>query len=187
MTRIVTTSYRYKPPPRKRNTTTTPSAELQARERPRAGRQPFWTANRSAKLRKLWGTRSNAAIARQLGISKTSVFLQARRLALPPRRPNAWPHSRVATLRALWRSGFSMTAIGRHLGVSASRIFAKVHELGFPPRSRPHATWHADRVRTLRTLRRNGLSLAAIGRQLGVSERAVECKIRRLKSQSPQA
>ena len=182
---IVRTHYRYKPPPRKRKPLA--SAELQARKRRHAGRPLFWTANRITKLRKLWGTRSNAAIARELGVSKTGVFLQARRLALPPRRVNAWPRSRVATLRAMWRSGFSMTAIGRHLGVSASRIFAKVHELGFPPRSRPHATWHADRVRTLRTLRRNGLSLAAIGRQLGVSKRAVECKIRRLKSQSPQA
>ena len=165
-----------------------PSAELQARKRRRAGRPPFWAANRIAKLRKLWGTQSNAAIARELGISKAAVFRQARRLALPPRRVNAWPRSRVATLRTLWRSGLSMAAIGRQLGVSGSRVFAKAHELGFPPRSpRPQATWHPERVAKLRALQRKGLSLAEIGQGLGVSERAVECKIRRLKSQSPQA
>ena len=49
MTRIVTTTYRYKLPPRKRKTTT-PSAELQARKRRRIGRPPFWTAKRIAKL-----------------------------------------------------------------------------------------------------------------------------------------
>jgi hypothetical protein len=50
------------------------SAELQARKRRHAGRPPFWPANRIAKLRKLWGTRSHAAIARELGISKAEVF-----------------------------------------------------------------------------------------------------------------
>jgi hypothetical protein len=163
-----------------------PSAELQARKRRHAGRPPFWPANRIAKLRKLWGTRSNAAIARELGISKATVFRQARRLALPPRRPNAWPRSRVATLRALWRGGFSMAAIGRHLGVSGSRVFAKVHELGLPPRfPRPHATWHVGRSAKLRVMQRKGLSLAEIGKRFGVSKRAVECKIRRLKALSP--
>ena len=161
---------------------------MTARARRRAGRPPFWTANRVAKLRKLWGTKSNAAIAGELGVSKTAVFRQARRLALPPRRPNAWPRSRVATLRALWRSGLSMAAIGRHLGVSGSRVSAKVHELGFPPRSpRPHATWPADRIAELRALRRKGLSLAEIGQGLGVSISAVAGQISRLKSQSPQA
>ena len=165
-----------------------PSAELQARKRRHAGRPPFWPANRIAKLRKLWGTRSHAAIACELGISKAEVFRQARRLALPPRRLNAWPRSRVATLRALWRSGLSMAAIGRELGVSGSRVFTKVHELGFPPRSpRPHVTWHADRLRTLRALRRKGLSLAEIAQGLGVSKSAVECKSRRLKSLTPRA
>jgi hypothetical protein len=53
-------------------------------------RPAFWPANRIAKLRKLWGTLSNAAIARELGISKAAVFRQARQLALPPRRLNAW-------------------------------------------------------------------------------------------------
>jgi hypothetical protein len=185
---IVTTTYRYKSPPRKRKTAPPPSTELQARKRRRAGCPPFWAANRIAKLRKLWGTQSNAAIARELGISKAAVFRQARRLALPPRRPNAWPPSRVATLRALWRSGLSMAAIGRQLGVSGSRVFAKAYELGFPPRSpRPHATWHPERVAKLQALQRKGLSLAEIGQGLGVSNRAVECKIRRLKSQTPQA
>ena len=164
-----------------------PRAELQPHKRLHAGRPPFWTVNRIAKLRKLWGTQSNAAIARELGISKAAVFRQARRLALPPRRPNAWPRSRVATLRALWRRGLSMAAIGRQLGVSGSRVFAKVHELGFPPRPRPHATWHPDRIAKLRALQRKGLSLAAIGQGLGVSKRAVACKISRLRSQSPQA
>jgi hypothetical protein len=194
VTRIVTTRYHYKPVPKTvvveadRLKFPPPGAELQARKRRYTGRPPFWPANRIAKLRKLWGTRSNAAIARELGISKAAVFRQARRLALPPRRLNAWPRSRVATLRALWRRGLSMAAIGRQLGVSGSRVFAKVHELGFPPRSpRPHATWHADRIRTLRTLRRKGLSLAAIGQRLGVSKRAVQCKISRLKSPSPRA
>ena len=128
---------------------------------------------------------SNAAIAGELGVSKGAVFRQARRLALPPRRLNAWPRSRVATLRALWRRGLSMAAIGRQLGLSGSRVFAKVHELGFPPRSpRPHATWHADRVAKLRALQRKGLSLAEIGHGLGVSKRAVACKLSRLKSQA---
>jgi hypothetical protein len=64
-----------------------PCAELQARKRRHAGRPPFWRpANRIAKLRKLLGTLSKAAIARELGISKATVFRQARRLALPPRR-----------------------------------------------------------------------------------------------------
>ena len=63
-----------------------PRAELQARKRRHAGRPPFWPANRIAKLRKLWGTLSKAAIARELGISKATVFRQARRLALPLRR-----------------------------------------------------------------------------------------------------
>jgi hypothetical protein len=60
---------------------------------------------------------------------RSEVFRQARRL-------NLWPRSRVATLRAFWRSGLSMAAIGRQLGVSGSRVFTKVHELGFPPRQR---------------------------------------------------
>ena len=51
-----------------------------------AARPPFWPANRIAKLRKLWGTLSKAAIARELGISKATVFRQARRFALPLRR-----------------------------------------------------------------------------------------------------
>jgi hypothetical protein len=163
-----------------------PSVELQARKRRRAGRPPFWAARRIAKLRELWGTLSNAAIARELGISEAAVFRQARRLALPPRRLNAWPRCRVATLRALWRRrGLSMAAIGRQLGVSGSSVFAQVHELGFPPRSpRPHATWHADRIAKLRVLQGKGLSLAEIGQGLGVSKRAVACKIRRLKSLS---
>jgi hypothetical protein len=138
-----------------------PSAELQARKRRHAGRSPFWHANRIAKLRKLWGTRSNAAIASELGISKAA---------------------------ALWRSGLSMAAVGRQLGVSGSRVFAKVHELGLPPRSpRPHPTWPPVRVAKLRALQRKDLSLAEIGQGLGVSKRAVACKISRLKSQSPQA
>ena len=62
-----------------------PSAELQARKRRRAGRPPFWDASRITKLGKLLGTRSNAAIARELGISESAVFRQALRLALPPR------------------------------------------------------------------------------------------------------
>jgi biotin operon repressor len=64
-----------------------PSGELQARKRRRSGRRPLWPANRITKLRKLWGILSKAAIARELGISKATVFRQARRLALPPRRP----------------------------------------------------------------------------------------------------
>jgi hypothetical protein len=68
-----------------------PSVELQARKRRRAGRPPFWVASRIAKLRKLLGTLSNAAIARELGISKAAVFRQGRRLALPPRSPR--PHT----------------------------------------------------------------------------------------------
>jgi transposase len=63
-----------------------PSAELQARKRRRAGRPPFWVANRIAKLRKLWGTKSKAAIGRKLGVSEAAVFRQAHRLGLPPRR-----------------------------------------------------------------------------------------------------
>ena len=162
--------------------------ELQARKRRRAGRPPFWTANRTAKLRKLWGTASTAAIAGELGVSKGAVFRQARRLALRPRRLNAWPRSRVAALRALWRRGLSMAAIGHQLGVTGSTIFYKVHECGFPPRSpRPHATWHADRIAKLRALQRKGLSLAEIGQGLGVSKRAVAGKISRLKSQAPWA
>jgi hypothetical protein len=181
MTRIVTTTYRYKPSSKRPLS----SAEVQARKRSHVGRPSFWGANRIAKLRKLLGTLSNAAIARELGISKAAVFRQARRLALPPRRVNAWPRSRVATLRALWRRGLSLAAIGRQLGVSASRVFAKAHELGFLPRSpRPHATWPADRIAKLRTLQRKGLSLAEIGQQPGVSKRAVACKISRLKSQA---
>jgi hypothetical protein len=79
-----------------------------------------------------------------------------------------------------------MAAIGRHLGLSASRVFTKAHELGFPLRSsRPHATWHADRIATLRAFQRNGLSLAGIGQEPGASKRAVECKIRRLNSLRP--
>ena len=53
---------------------------------PAARRRPFWPANRITKLRKLLGTLSKAAIARELGISKAAVFRQARRLALSPRR-----------------------------------------------------------------------------------------------------
>jgi hypothetical protein len=159
-----------------------PSAELQARKRRHAGRRRFWDATRVAKLRKLWGTQSNAAIVRDLGISQAAVFRRARRLALPPRRLKAWPRSRVATLRALWRRGLSMAAIGRQLGVSKSRVFAKVHELGLPP----HAAWPPVRIAKLRTLRRKGLSLAEIGQGLGVSRNAVAGKISRLKSQSPQ-
>jgi hypothetical protein len=161
---------------------------MAALARRHAGHPPFWTANRIAKLRKLWGTLSNAAIARELDISKSAVFRQARRLALRPRHPNPWPRGRVAALRALWRGGLSMAAIGHQLGVSGSRVCSKVHELGFPPRSpRPYATWPADRIAKLRALRRKGLSLAEIGQEFGVSKRAVECKIRRLKSQTPQA
>jgi transposase len=63
-----------------------PSAELQARKRRHAGRSLFWVAKRVAKLRKLWGTKSNAAIGRKLGVSKAAVFRQAHRLGLPPRR-----------------------------------------------------------------------------------------------------
>jgi transposase len=47
-----------------------PSAKLQARKRRHAGRPPFWVA----KLRKLWGTKSNAAIGRKFGVSKAAVF-----------------------------------------------------------------------------------------------------------------
>ena len=39
-----------------------PSAELRARKRRHAGRPPFWPANRIAKLRKLLGIKSYAAI-----------------------------------------------------------------------------------------------------------------------------
>jgi hypothetical protein len=164
-----------------------PSAELQARKRRRAGRPPFWDASRITKLRKLWGTRSNAAIARELGISESAVFRQALRLALPPRRFNAWPHSRVATLRSLWHQNLSMAAIGRRLGVSGTTVFAKIRELELPVRSpRPHATWPADRIEKLRALQRRGLTLTEIGHELGVSKRAVTCKINRLKSLSPQ-
>jgi hypothetical protein len=163
-----------------------PSAE--ARKRRRAGRPPFWTASRIAKLRKLRGTRSNVAIARELGISTAAVFRQARRLALPPRHVNAWPSSRVEMLRALWHQNLSMAAIGRRLGVSGTTVFAKAHELGFPARlPGPHATWPADRIAKLQALQRQGLSLAAIGQELGVSKRAVACKISRLKSLSPRA
>lgn len=63
-----------------------PSAELQARKRRHAGRPPFWTANRIAKLRKLLGTKSYAAIGRKLGVSTAAVYRQAHRLGLPPRR-----------------------------------------------------------------------------------------------------
>ena len=63
-----------------------PSYDIQASKRRHAGRPPFWPANRIAKLPKLWGTLPKAAIARELGISKATVFRQARRLALPPRR-----------------------------------------------------------------------------------------------------
>ncbi|HEX7199250.1 MAG TPA: GcrA family cell cycle regulator [Dongiaceae bacterium] len=79
-----------------------PSAELQARKRRRAGRPPFWVARRIARLRKLWGTLSHAAIARELGISKAAVFRQARRLALPPRspRPHATRHAGPPLLAA---------------------------------------------------------------------------------------
>jgi hypothetical protein len=161
---------------------------MTAHTRRHVGHPPFWTANRIAKLRKLWGTLSNAAIARELGVSKAAVFRQARRLDLPPRRPNPWPRSRVAALRALWRGGLTMAAIGQQLGVSGSRVCNKVHELGFPSRSpRPHATWPADRVAKLRALRRKRLSLAEIGIELGVSKRAVSCKLSRLKSQIPLA
>ena len=162
--------------------------QLQVRKRRRTGRPPFWGAQRLAKLRKLWGTRSNAAIARELGISKAAVFRQACRLALPPRRPHEWPRSRVATLRALWRSGLSMAAIGRQLGVAKGSVFAKVHELGLPLRPpRPHPTWPPVRIAKLWALQRKGLSLAEIGQRLGVSRSAVAGKISRLKSQSPQA
>jgi hypothetical protein len=63
-----------------------PSAKLQARKRRHAGRPPFWGANRVAKLRELWGSKSNAAIGHKLRVSKAAVFRQAHRLGLPPRR-----------------------------------------------------------------------------------------------------
>ena len=63
-----------------------PSAELQARKRRHAGRPLFWIAKRVAELRKLWGTKSNAAIGRKLGVSKAAIFRQAHRLGLPPRQ-----------------------------------------------------------------------------------------------------
>ena len=63
-----------------------PSAELQARKQRHAGRPPFLSANRITKLRKLLGTLSKAAIARELGISKATVFRQAHRLISP-----RWP------------------------------------------------------------------------------------------------
>jgi hypothetical protein len=67
-----------------------PSAELQARKRRHAGRPPlFWPVNRIAKLRKLWGTKSYAAIGRKLGVSTAAVFRQAHRLGLPRRRRTA--------------------------------------------------------------------------------------------------
>jgi hypothetical protein len=61
-----------------------PSAELRARRRRRAGRQPFWVAN----LLKLLGTKSNAAVGRKLGVSKAAVFRLAHRLGLL-QRPRA--------------------------------------------------------------------------------------------------
>ena len=54
-----------------------PSAEVQARKRRRAGRRPFWPANRSAKLRELWGTKYYAATGRKLDVSTAAVFRQA--------------------------------------------------------------------------------------------------------------
>jgi hypothetical protein len=59
-----------------------PSAKLQARKRRRAGRPPLWVA----QLHKLWGTKSNAAVGRKLGVSKAAVFRQAHRLGLTQRR-----------------------------------------------------------------------------------------------------
>jgi hypothetical protein len=164
-----------------------PSAELQSRKRRRAVHPTVWNANRITKLRKLWDTRSNAAIARELGISETAVFQQARRLALPPRRFNALSQCRVEMLRALWHQNLSMAAIGRQLDVSGTTVLAKARELELPARSpRPYATWSADRIAKLHALQRKGLSLAEIGQELGVSKRAVAYKISRLKSLSPQ-
>ena len=122
-----------------------PNAELQVRKRSHVGRPPFWTANRIAKLRKLWGTLSNAAIARELGISESAVFRQALRLALPPRCFNAWPHSRVATLRSLWHQNLSMAAIGRQLGVSKSRARSMNWDCHLTPRGHPFALQSCER------------------------------------------
>ena len=56
-----------------------PSAELQARKRRHAGRPPFW-------LPKFWGTPAESGDRSRAGYLKATVFRQARRLALPPRR-----------------------------------------------------------------------------------------------------
>jgi hypothetical protein len=113
--------------------------------RRRTGRPPLWGAKRVAKLRKLWGTLSNAAIARELCISQAAVFRQPRRLALPPRRLKVWPRSRVATLRALWRRGLSMAAIGRQLGVSKSRARSMNWDCHLTPRGHPFALQSCER------------------------------------------
>ena len=81
-------------------------------------------------------------------------------------------------------AGSTIRAVAAEFGITHQRVSQIRKQLTGAPSGAAHRPWSFDRTERLRALRREGLTSAAIARELGVSRGAVRSKLHRLRRRS---
>jgi|GEM_PF-7094980 len=145
----------------------------------------FLTKDETAALLRMsrrWPTTMTVPeIADECGCSIHAVrysihVLRARGVELPPRHPAREQDSPVADrLEQMWRAGMSTPDIANELGWSTTSVSSRVARLRRDGRDLPHRQSIETPARRgkIVEMRARGMSMTAIGRELGISPQAV--------------
>ncbi|MCC5965526.1 MAG: hypothetical protein JJU24_05255 [Natronohydrobacter sp.] len=107
---------------------------------------PAGTRIPAARIRRLWLDErlSTVEAAAQAGLSRSSLWLRAKALGLPPRKlGRKYEIADIALFTAMWKAGVHGPAMAVHFGVTYSAIRATARRHGLPPRllgTRPKVT-----------------------------------------------
>jgi DNA-binding CsgD family transcriptional regulator len=119
------------------------------------------------------------AIGEQFGLGRGSVRTILKRAGVPPGRRGLLPGShnpeRDARIAEMRRGGATVQEIGEQYGLHDARVYQILHHAGIrcrlpgPPRSATRVAHSAERDARIVELRRDGMALAAISKQFGLS------------------
>ncbi len=91
-----------------------------------------------------------------------------------------WDEARDAMLREQWAAGKSQRQVAEVLSTTPSAISGRISRLGLK-RGGVNSRWTPDAVQKLRQLEREKKPRKVIGKEFGVTDQAVQSKLRRLR------
>ncbi len=91
-----------------------------------------------------------------------------------------WDEARDALLRERWAAGQSQRQVSEALGTTPNAIAGRISRLGLK-RGDGAARWTHEAVRRLRELEREKKPRKVMGKEFGLSARAMQSKLRRLR------